>query len=546
VAAAVDDYPLACAGIIKTYGAVNAVDGVDLTFHTGEITAIVGANGAGKTTLLDMLSGALKASAGVVSINGHEVTHLSGWRRARRGMLRCFQDAALFPSLSVRETLSISAFRTHRYGVFHAILRSPVARRRDAEVREAVEATAARYNLTKWLATPLTDLSLGMIKIVQLAAVMVAKPRWALLDEPAAGLARAEVDALGVVLREISESMPETGLLIVEHDAQLVSAAAKRVILMAEGKVIDDLRRTDPGWRELLHDQPAATSESGRVVPQPGIDAERVDESGLHETVTAAFAANGMTTPSASAIPASADGGDRLVASDLTIAYGRFVAVRNVSLEIQPYRLSVLVGTNGAGKSSILNAISGLRSPQSGRVVLDGEDIGGLSAHARARKGLVLIPSGRGLMAGLTVTENLRVPKQARKLGPKGPDIDPLDLFPELRKKLHQRAGTMSGGEQQMLALARGLAMKPRYLMIDELSLGLNPVVVNRLLAALKAMREAGVGLLVVEQDVNLALANSDYAIVVNKGVTAFEGPSSEAASRKDLFRPVFIDATES
>jgi branched-chain amino acid transport system ATP-binding protein len=222
------------------------------------------------------------------------------------------------------------------------------------------------------------------------------------------------------------------------------------------------------------------------------------------------------------------------------VSYGKFEAVHGVDLRIEPGRLAVLVGTNGAGKSSVLNAIVGIRPPRRGTVTLDGRPVTGSSAHRLAREGLVLVPSGRGLMAELTVAETLRLTKTDRRPGPIS--LDPLELFPELRERLKQRAGTMSGGEQQMLALARSVQLHPKYLLIDELSLGLNPMVVERLVAALLQMRDAGVGLLVVEQNAPLALSYSDYAFVMNNGTITFAGPSAEAAARPDLFRPVFLD----
>ena len=509
--------PLQCDEVGKQYSGVHAVSKVTLDLATGEITAIVGANGAGKTTLLDVLSGAVPPTSGAVRLSGRDVTGLAAWRRARRGLVRGFQDATLFPDLTVSEALFVSAYREHRYGPVAAVLRLPHARRHDRLVRERVRRAATEYGLTEWLDTPLKSLSLGMVKVVQLAAVTVAAPQWILLDEPAAGLARAEVDQLAVLLRTMSARLPGCGFLIVEHDALLVSAAADRVVVMAEGMLVEDLRRDEEGWDHLLRSRRVGTAAQVRAavsdVPEPG--------------------------PEPAGAGTGRAGTDKVVADRLTISYGRFVAVRDVTLEIPRGRLAVLVGTNGAGKSSVLNAIVGLKSPVSGGVTVDGRAVGNQPPHTRARAGLVLVPSGRGLMAALTVAENLRVTRGVR---PGADALDPLELFPELRPKLRQRAGTLSGGEQQMLALARSVQLNPRYLLIDELSLGLSPAVVERLIAALLALRDAGVGLLVVEQNAPLALSYSDDAYVMNKGTIVFTGPSAEAANRSDLFRPVFLD----
>ncbi|WP_425565871.1 ABC transporter ATP-binding protein [Pseudonocardia ailaonensis] len=281
---------------------------------------------------------------------------------------------------------------------------------------------------------------------------------------------------------------------------------------MAGGKVTEDLRKGDEGWSDLLH-PPTVTAATVTAVPA----AARV------EPVRAEPVGSG---------PAGLD------AKGLRITYGRFTAVHGADIAVRPASLTVLVGTNGAGKSSVLNAIAGLRPPAAGSVAIDGVDVTRRPAHERVGHGLVLVPSGRALFASLTVAENLRLSAGAEEEGA----IDPLELFPELRPKLGQRAGTMSGGEQQMLAVARSLRLRPRYLLIDELSLGLSPAATGRLVDALLEIRDQGVGILVVEQNAPFALSYSDEAYVMNRGQVAFHGPSAEAAARPDLFRPVFLD----
>jgi branched-chain amino acid transport system ATP-binding protein len=552
------DLMLECSGLSKSYSGVTAIREASISFRIGDITAIVGANGAGKTTLLDMLSGHIFPDTGSIRIAGMDVTRMAAYRRARRGMLRGFQDAALFPDLTVEETLFLSGFRSHRYTVASAILRAPKARRNDRDVRNRARQVAASFNLDKWLRTPIKDLSLGMTKIVQFAAVSVARPSWILLDEPAAGLARAEVDKLAGVIRRLSADIPDCGIILVEHDAILVAETADRVIVMGDGTVVDDLRRDDPGWTHLLSARTgsdeealmaaetiakdAAVSQSASITP-PSSDRSIqgpdpiVDLAPISVVATAdrPLAARPESVAEAPLVPS-------VCADRVTIRYGGFTAVRDVTIEIRQGEVCVLVGTNGAGKSSILNAIIGLKAPASGRITIDGRDVTSQAPHARLRDGLVMVPSGRGLLAGLTVAENLRVARTVKtaKASIDGPD--PLELFPELRTRMRQRAGTLSGGQQQMLAIARSVQLNPRYLLIDELSLGLNPTVVDRLVEALLTLRQTGVGFLIVEQNAPLALSYSDRAYVMNQGVLAFDGPSSVAAQMPDLFRPVFLE----
>jgi branched-chain amino acid transport system ATP-binding protein len=533
---------LECSGLSKSYSGVTAIREASIDFQIGDITAIVGANGAGKTTLLDMLSGHIFPDSGSVRISGTDVTRMAAYRRARRGMLRGFQDAALFPDLTVEETLFLSGFRTHRYTLASAVLRIPKARRNDRELRNRVRQAADSFNLDKWLRTPIKDLSLGMTKIVQFAAVSVARPSWILLDEPAAGLARAEVDKLAGVIRRLSADIAECGIILVEHDAILVAETADRVIVMGEGTVVDDLRRDDPGWAHLLS---ARTGSNEEAILAAGTTDDLPIRDSLSAVDPAPVPAVSTTDrPLAPRPDALAE--ERHVpsvcADRVTIRYGGFTAVRDVTIEVPQGQVSVLVGTNGAGKSSILNAIIGLKAPASGRVTIDGRDVTSHAPHARLRDGLVMVPSGRGLLAGLTVAENLRVARTVKTPTSSVDGPDPLELFPELRTRMRQRAGTLSGGQQQMLAIARSVQLNPRYLLIDELSLGLNPTVVDRLVEALLTLRQTGVGFLIVEQNAPLALSYSDHAYVMNQGVLAFSGPSRVAAQMPDLFRPVFLE----
>ncbi|GAA1851782.1 hypothetical protein GCM10009836_34730 [Pseudonocardia ailaonensis] len=507
---------LTCEALTKRYSGVTALNDVAATLRPGEVTALVGANGAGKTTFLDMLSGTVGPTAGTIVLDGRDITAASAWQRAELGMLRGFQDGELFPELTVRETLRVATFRTRRYSLAEALLRVGRRRRHDRASNAAIDDVAGRFGLTRWLETEIGELSLGMAKVVQLAAVAVASPSWVLLDEPAAGLARAEVDQLARRLRASADAAPEVGYLIVEHDASLVSIAADRVIVMAEGAVADDFRRGDDGFRDLLQRRTHAATGHSSATPRPEVTERPSEPSG-----------------EVAAAPAGVD------ARGIRVTYGKFEAVHGIDIRIEPATLSVLVGTNGAGKSSVLNAIVGIRPPSAGSVTLDGADVSRRPASELARRGLVLVPSGRGLMAELTVAETLRLTRP-RTRHPDTPD--PLELFPELGRRLGQRAGTMSGGEQQMVALARSIQLDPRYLLIDELSLGLSTAVVDRLVAALLELRDRGVGLLVVEQNAPLALGYSDHAFVMNGGRMAFDGPSAIASTRTDLFRPVFLD----
>jgi branched-chain amino acid transport system ATP-binding protein len=228
----------------------------------------------------------------------------------------------------------------------------------------------------------------------------------------------------------------------------------------------------------------------------------------------------------------------------LDVAYGAVQVLFGVDFEVADGELVALLGTNGAGKSTLLKAVAGLVTPAAGTVELAGADITTMSAEARARSGVALMPGGKGVFPSLTVEEHLRLAgwlfrgDRARWVAARE---EVLGLFPLLAERLDQPAANLSGGEQQMLALAQTLMGRPRLLLVDELSLGLAPTVVGMLLRVLRDVHRSGVTVVVVEQSVNLAVDLAERAVFMEKGEVRFTGPTAELTERPDLLRSVFI-----
>jgi branched-chain amino acid transport system ATP-binding protein len=215
-----------------------------------------------------------------------------------------------------------------------------------------------------------------------------------------------------------------------------------------------------------------------------------------------------------------------LEVSGLSTGYGRVEVLWDVDLEIGEGEIVALVGSNGAGKTTLLRAISGLIPPASGEVRFEGEPLGGLRPEQIVARGIAHVPEGRQLFQGLTVRENLQAGAYA---GRDGADLDrAVELFPHLKERLSQLAGSLSGGEQQMCAIARGLMSSPKLMMVDELSLGLGPKLVEQILERLEAVAEQGTALLVVEQDVDAALRIARRGYVLENGRIAASGESGE------------------
>ena len=222
---------------------------------------------------------------------------------------------------------------------------------------------------------------------------------------------------------------------------------------------------------------------------------------------------------------------------NLSSGYGEVQILRDVSLQLEAGKLTALVGSNGAGKTTLLRTVVGLIKPRKGSITFDGRDVTRVSPHAKAAQGIVMVPEGRQLFTDMTVYENLEMGAftSRAKSGFQRNLAWVYELFPRLEERNTQKAGTLSGGEQQMLALARGLMAQPEVLMFDEPSLGLAPVLVMDLFEVVKRLKDEGLTMLLVEQNVHLALAVSDYAYVMGDGRIALEGESRRVAQEEHV-----------
>ncbi len=228
-----------------------------------------------------------------------------------------------------------------------------------------------------------------------------------------------------------------------------------------------------------------------------------------------------------------------LEVDQLESGYGEVKVLWSISLKIYPGRLTTIIGANGAGKTTSLRTIMGSVRPWSGRVLLKGEDVTRFPPHAKASRGMVLVPEGRQLFPQMSVQENLEMggySRRARK-NQKENLARVFDLFPRLKERRKQKSSTLSGGEQQMLAMGRGLMQEPSVLMIDELSLGLAPVLAQQLFLTLKELRKQGLTIVLVEQNVHLSLALSDYTYVFAEGRVTIHGESNEVANMDEVRR---------
>ena len=464
------------------FGGVTALDRVSLTVRPGEVLGLIGPNGAGKTTLIDAATGFVRAS-GTMTLDGRRVDRWSPRRRAAAGIARSFQTLELFESLTVLENLRVASEPRDRVAYLTDLVwprRTPLAPTAVAAVRE--------FGLEPDLDRRPDELPYGRRRLVAIARAVAAAPSVLFLDEPAAGLSDEETAELGRLIRRLATDWG-IAVLLVEHDVALVLDVCDRVLVLDEGA-----RLAEGPPEEIRHAPEVVTAYLGAPVEPP----ERA----------------------VPVVAAASEAGPPLVSvRGLDAGYGDLAAVRDLDLDVHAGEVVALLGPNGAGKTTTLLTIAGELAPLAGEVRCLGMP-GRAALHARVRRGLGFVPEERAVFTSLSAGANLRLRPGATK--------GAIELFPELASLLRRRAGLLSGGEQQMLTLGRALAGDPKLLLVDELSLGLAPLVVQRLLLAVRAAADRGVGVLLVEQHAGEALSIADRVVVLRRGRVALEGRSSE------------------
>jgi ABC-type branched-subunit amino acid transport system ATPase component len=467
--------PLEVSGVSIAFGGIKAATDVGFTAEPGRITSLIGPNGAGKTTVLNVIGGFYVPDKGSIRIGNQQLAGLPAWKVARAGVARTYQTTKLFGTMSVLDNVLV-ALRGGRLGG----MLSGFATKEESRAAEALLAFVGYQGA---LATAAGDLPHVDRRLVEIARALAMRPRVLLLDEPAAGLMRADKVVLSRLLRRIGDL--GIAVILVEHDMMMVMDISHRVVVLDAGMCIAT------GTPAEVRHNPAVIKAylGGEITGRP------------RPTVW-----NGSRDPVLAAIK-------------VTAGYGAAPVLEDVSLEVRPGETVAMIGANGAGKSTIMRALSGLLRPVKGDILLNDRNIARLEAHQIAAGGLALVPEGRQVFPDLTVYDNLALGAHTRP----GADVDLmiaqlLERFPRLRERLTSRAGLLSGGEQQMLAIARGLMAMPRVLLLDEPSLGLAPAIVNELFDVLAELRDDGVTILLVDQVAALALAIADRAYVLESG----------------------------
>lgn len=489
------------------YGGVCAVDSVNLEVHRGQLVGLIGPNGAGKTSLIDAVTG-FTPCTGKVYLQGQDISKRPPYLRARAGLGRTWQSAELFEDLTVEENLVVAASRrSWRDVVAEVTLGHQTI---DPAVRSALEI----MELQALAGVRPSELSEGQRKLVGVARVLAAAPQIICLDEPAAGLDSQETEQLGLTLRKIVEH--GTPILLIDHDMSLVMGVSDTVYVLDFGVTI-------------AHGPPADLARDSRVMAAylGGADEQPGTKSSAHG---AESDARRRTVPMDSAE-------DNLLAvADLHGGYEGVPVLHGINLEVRAGEILAIIGANGVGKTTLLRAISGTIRPTHGSVIVAGKELAGRSANVIAKAGIAHVPEGRGLFYGLTVAQHFRLVSE------RGHMTEALEEFPELVGLRDRKAGLLSGGEQQMLAMALALFTRPRVLLLDELSLGLAPIVVERLLRVVRRLADKqGTAVVLVEQHVQLGLGIADRGVVMSRGHIVQSGEATDLLADRDTIASSYI-----
>jgi ABC-type branched-subunit amino acid transport system ATPase component len=486
-------------GVTKRFGGLCAVSGCDLAVQAGHAHGIIGPNGAGKTTLFNLITGIYRPDAGDIRLRGRSLVGLRPNQIARCGVGRTFQNIRLCKELSVLDNVRVAYDTRLSTSPLAALLALPGFRRDEERSADESFALLESFGLAALADKPARALPYGLQRRLEIARAIALKPSLLLLDEPAAGLNHAEMDELLRFLRWVRDHY-EVTIVLIEHHMKLVMGLCDRISVFDFGA-------------KIAEGTPAEIRANRRV-----IDAYLGEETGGSDEQAAPAPAG----PSAGADLA-------LSVRDLTVNYGDITAVKGISFEVKRGEIFTLIGANGAGKTSTLRALSGLR-PYGGVVRLRGRDLAGLQAEEIVSAGLAQVPEGRGVFGPLTVWENLRLACWPRRDRAAEAAVMQrmFGIFPRLRERREQHAGTLSGGEQQMLAVARALLSGAEMLVLDEPSMGLAPKLVKEIYAVLREVNQAGVTLLLVEQNANLALRLAHRAAVLETGRIVLTGTGVE------------------
>jgi len=514
----------------------------------------MGPNGAGKTTLLNLIMGAAPLDIGSIHFDGERITGLDVSTICHRGIGRTYQVPQPFKHMSVRENLLVGELYGRRRQSMKAA---------KAHARELLEGVG----LLQKADAPAGALGLLELKRLELACSLALGPRLLLLDEIAGGLVESEVEDLKGILFELKRS--GLSMLIIEHVLSVLFDLSDRIVVMDFGKIIAEGAPAD-----VIHHPKVITAYLGteqanvntsslpvELLPVEGLTIGSLDplteplpieELPVGSLGLSTEPLNGNEIPeeaparsAAQTTPLASMSGDRpalLRMSHVSAAYGEFQALFDVSLDIHEREIVALIGLNGAGKTTLIRALTRQLPLTEGDVFFRGKSIAGARPYHIAQLGIAQCIEGRKIFPELTVLENLEIGAYCKRAREKRHETlrQVYELFPILSERRGQLGSTLSGGQQQMLAIGRALMARPELIIFDEISLGLAPVVIDNIYATIQKINRQGMTTLLVEQSVERSLAVAHRAYVIEHGQIMLSG-TAQVLKRDPEFRQVYF-----
>ena len=476
---------LQISNLAKRFGGVVAVKDMSFDLRAGEILGLIGPNGSGKSTVMSLIMGIARPNAGTIALDG---VNIAGWpahRVARSGVSIVFQHSRPLQRQTVLENIKLALLPD-------SLLKLAT----EASVGERARAIGERVGLGNVLHRHPWTLPFADLRRMELAKAVAREPKVVLIDEPFAGLTVTEIAAFSDLIRTFRDE--GRAVLLVDHSVRSVAALADRVIAMYLGE-----RIAEGSAEEVMQNETVR-----RVYLGGKIEAAQRRESTSKESATL------------------------LRLDAVEVSYGKAKALDGVDINVQQGECVSIVGLNGAGKTTLFNAISGL-VPSTGSIRFADRDLRHLTPAAIARAGVVHCPETRELFVHMSVRENLDLGGgHLSKLERERQLARIFELFPILAQRQAQAARTLSGGEQQMLALGRALMMQPKLLILDEPTLGLAPVILGQLSQAIERLRQTTpLTLLLGEQNVTLPLPHSDRVYVLDHGRITWHGDPTRFAA---------------